>query len=96
MANKITLKDTAEKMTDSNYRTRFKAEYFQLKIRLERLKDFNTEIEASKLSNKRDEMPIHDCPYELLVEQEKVMTHYLRILEIRAKIEGVDLSTLDD
>lgn len=96
MVNEITLKETADKMTDPNYKTRFKAEYFQLKIRLAKLREFNTKIKASKLSNGEVEMPIHDCPDELLVEQEKVMTHYLRILEIRAKIEGVDLSALDD
>lgn len=32
------LKDTATLMVSSNYKERFKAEYYQLKIRLEKLK----------------------------------------------------------
>ena len=37
------------------------------------------------------EMPQHDCPEELLREQQTTMGNYLRILEVRAEIEGVDL-----
>lgn len=37
------------------------------------------------------EMPQHDCPDELLREQQEYMGQYLRILEVRAEIEGVDV-----
>lgn len=35
--------------------------------------------------------PPHDCPAELLREQQKKMGEYLHILEIRAVIEGIEL-----
>ena len=35
--------------------------------------------------------PKHDCPAELLREQQKKMGEYLHILEVRAVIEGIEL-----
>lgn len=37
------------------------------------------------------EMPPHDCPEDLLREQQRVMGEYLHLLEVRAVIEGIDL-----
>lgn len=73
----------------SDYKERFKAEYYQTKIRYERLKAFNTKIEAARMTDKEE--PKHDCPREILREQQSVMGEYLHILEVRAAIEGVDL-----
>lgn len=83
------LKDTVEKMNSSDYKERFIAEYQQIKIRYEKLKAFNTKIEASKIS--KVEEPKHDCPDELLRHQQSVMGEYLHVLELRAVIEGIDL-----
>ncbi|MBQ8371545.1 MAG: hypothetical protein IJX38_01210 [Clostridia bacterium] len=83
-------------MLSADYKERFKAKYQQTKIRYERLKTFNTKIEVAfracgcKEMNK-PEMPKHDCPVDLLREQQRVMGEYLHILEVRAVIEGVDL-----
>ena len=105
------LKETIELMQSGDYRERFKAEYLQTKIRYEKLKAFNTKIEASfrtggnvlfdPHSVRPDcggvecrvvvEMPKHDCPEDLLREQQRVMGEYLHILEVRAVIEGIDL-----
>ena len=41
------LNNTVELMNSSDYRDRFKAEYYQTKIRYEKLKKFNTKIEAA-------------------------------------------------
>lgn len=90
-AVQITLGDTAEMMKSKDYKERFKAEYFQTKIRYEKLKSFNTKIEAAQITE-AVEMPKHDCPDALLQEQQSVMGHYLHLLEIRAEIEGVDLT----
>ena len=91
---KLKLNDTVELMKSSDYRDRFVAEYIQLKIRYERLKDFNTRIEAARrtagLDNGVDE-PEHDCPAGLLREQQAAMGEYLHLLEVRAKIEDIDL-----
>lgn len=90
------LDETVDGMLSDDYKERFKAEYQQTKIRYERLKSFNTKIEAAHRtachdSAKKVEMPAHDCPMELLREQQAVMGQYLHILEIRAVIEGVEL-----
>lgn len=89
------LKDTIEMMTNIDYKERFKAEYYQTKVRYEKLKKLNTKIEAygSMPYDKRklNEEPIHDCPYELLRDQQRIMGEYLHILEVRAEIEGIDL-----
>ena len=89
--------DTIEGMLSPDYKERFRAEYIQTKIRYERLKAFNTKIEAAFRTEcerpevKKAPMPPHDCPHDLLREQQEVMGRYLHILEVRAVIEGVDL-----
>lgn len=89
------LRDTVQLMSSSDYKERMVAEYLQTKIRYEKLKDFNNKIEAavrtSGLDNGVDE-PLHDCPAVLLREQQAVMGEYLHLLEVRAIIEGVNLS----
>lgn len=86
--------DTVEQMQSADYKERFKAEYWQTKIRYERLKAFNNKIkaaESTKLMSNPVEMPEHDCPYDMLMRQQSVMGEYLHILEVRAIIEGVEL-----
>lgn len=89
------LKDTIEMMNSADYKERFKAEYYQTKIRYEKLKAFNTKIEAAERTQFSDavkvEMPKHDCPLELLKEQQSLMGMYLHILEVRAVIEKIEL-----
>ena len=89
MENINNLKDTVEMMVDGDYKERFKAEYYQTKIRYEKLKAFNNRIEAANLM-KMDE-PEHDCPLELLKQQQRAMGEYLHVLEIRAVIEKIEL-----
>lgn len=84
------LECTVEGMLHPDYKERFKAEYQQTKIRYEKLKEFNTKIKAAHMSSKV-EMPVHDCPDELLREQQAIMGQYLHVLEVRAKIEHIDL-----
>ena len=90
------LSDTIAAMCSDDYKARFIAEYYQTKIRYEKLKAFNTKIEAADrvmcLGEKpKVEEPKHDCPAELLVEQQNLMGRYLHILEVRAVIEGIEL-----
>ena len=90
------LDETVDGMLSDDYKERFKAEYQQTKIRYERLKAFNNKIEAAHRtachdSAKKVEMPAHDCPMELLREQQGIMGSYLHILEVRAIIEGIEL-----
>ena len=91
------LKSTIDYMTSKDYKERFLAEYWQTKIRYEKLKDFCTKIEAIRLKNcdfgSFLEEPKHDCPYELLREQQRIMGEYLHTLELRAVIEEIDLNS---
>lgn len=80
------LKDTVELMNSSDYKERFKAEYLQTKIRYEKLHTMLVKQQAGTL----DFTPT--CPLRVLIEQKKWMGEYLRCLEIRAEIEGVDLN----
>lgn len=86
---------TAGMMISYDYKIRFKAEYLQTKIRYEKLKAFNNKIEAARRTeytlDKRVEAPAHDCPQDLLLDQQRAMGEYLHILEVRAVIEGVEL-----
>ena len=90
------LKDTIEMMQSADYKERFKAEYQQTKIRYEKLKAFNNKIEAAHCTSYKGalgvEMPKHDCPDDMLREQQRFMGQYLHILEVRAVIEGIDLT----
>ena len=89
------LRDTIEMMNSADYKERFKAEYYQTKIRYEKLKAFNNRIEASQATAFEKvnvvERPKHDCPYDLLRSQQRAMGEYLHILEVRAVIEGIEL-----
>ena len=93
------LTDTVELMESDDYKDRFVAEYCQTKIRYEKLKAFNNKIEAARrvsynayeCKQKSIVEPKHDCPEELLREQQGIMGQYLHILEVRAEIEGIDL-----
>lgn len=84
-------KETAKMMMSEDYKERFKAEYYQLLIRYERLKAFNNKIEAAWRIGDKEKMPVHDCPDDLLREQQRVMGEYLHFLEVRAVIEGIEI-----
>lgn len=87
--NNMELKETVELMNSKDYKERFVAEYHQVKIRYEKLKNFCNKIEVEEMLGK--EATKHDCPLELLREQQKYMGLYLSILEKRALIESIVL-----
>lgn len=79
------LKDTIEMMNSKDYKERFKAEYWQTKIRYDKLHAMLIKYEAGTL----DFTPT--CPAYLLYEQRHLMMKYLNQLEVRAEIEGIEL-----
>ena len=83
------LAGTVDLMNSDNYKNRMIAEYHQTKIRYEKLKDFCNRIEAAQWTVL--EIPKHDCPFDMLRDQQRIMGEYLHILEVRAIIEGVEL-----
>lgn len=87
--NNKELKEKVELMNSEDYKERFVAEYHQVKIRYEKLKNFCNKIEVETMLGK--EVTKHDCPLELLREQQKYMGLYLSVLEKRALIENIVL-----
>ena len=79
------LKDTIELMNSEDYKERFKAEYYQTKIRYDKLHKMTTKYEAGTLEF------TPSCSIELLREQKRNMGQYLHCLEVRAEIEGIEL-----
>ena len=84
--------ETVDFMVSDDYKKRFIAEYWQTKIRYERLKKFNLKIKASNIDPKNYIEPKHDCPSYLLEEQQHILGQYLEILELRAILENIDLN----
>ena len=83
------LADSVVLMQSNKYQDRFCAEYLQLRVRMEKLNKFLTEIRMAE--EMHNESPKHDCPVELLEEQLYNMEQYKRSLEERAIIESIDV-----
>ena len=81
----MNLLDTKEMMGSSDFKERFRAEYFQLKLRLEGLEKMLVGYKNETLTF----TPI--CSYDLLNSQARIMKVYLEILEERALLESVNL-----
>ena len=78
-------KETIELMNSGDYKERFKAEYYQTKIRYDKLHRMIIKYEAGTLEFEPS------CNISLLTQQANFMGNYLRILEIRAEIEKIEL-----
>ena len=85
MEKNLELMHTAAMMSSSDYKERFKAEYWQTKIRYDKLHHMCVKYEAGTLEFEPS------CSLELLKKQKAAMGQYLNCLEIRAQIEGVAL-----
>ena len=81
----VDLKDTIELMTSEDYKDRFKAEYYQTKIRYDRLHKMVVKMEAGTLEFE----PI--CGIDVFKGQLANMGKYLYVLEVRAQIEDIEL-----
>lgn len=79
------LRDTFYMAESSDYKERFKAEYFQLKIRYDRLERMMNNLESDTLT----------CSRRLYDTQLLGMSIYLEALRERAVIEGIDLGEDD-
>ena len=79
-------KNNEQKSIERNsYKDRFITEYKELKSRLDKLHKMIIKYKAETL----DFEP--DCPIEVLEDQEYYMSEYLKVLEIRAEIEKINL-----
>lgn len=80
------LKDTIAFMNSSDYKERFKAEYYQTKIRYDKLFAMIAKWDEGVLEF------TSSCSRTLLSRQLHHMRMYLIDLETRAKIEGIKLT----
>lgn len=81
------LKDTVDLMLSDDPRDRFKAEYWQTKIRFDRLNKTILEYDNDAKSS------APPCPSrETLLLQGMRMASYLSLLRLRAKMEGIDIA----
>ena len=79
------LKETVPMMESEDYKERFKAEYLQLEIRVNGLRNMLKKYKDGTLTFKPS------CSYDLLNGQLKAMELYATYLDERAEIEGIDL-----
>ena len=79
------LRDTIEMMNSKDYKERFKAEYYQVVIRYQKLKSM-----LDKWDNDQLEFT-PTCPRSTYNMQITAMTDYIAVLEARAVMEGVEL-----
>lgn len=79
------LRDTIEMMNSGDYKERFKAEYYQVVIRYQKLKSM-----LDKWDNDQLEFT-PTCPRSTYNVQIAAMTDYIAVLEARAVMEGVEL-----
>lgn len=77
--------DTVEMMNSENYKERFRAEYFQLDIRINMLSNMLETYKEGNLSF------TPSCYQEVLYTQLVHMESYKKSLEERAKIENIVL-----
>jgi len=80
------LANTVDAMLSDNYKDRFIAEYYQTKIRYDKLHNTIIKMEAGTLGFEPK------CDIGLLKGQASYMGQYLYTLEVRAEIENIDLT----
>lgn len=81
------LNETVEMMNSKEYQERFKAEYYQLKIRICGLENMLLAWDNDKLTFEPR------CPKSTFILQLRSMQDYKAILEMRAVMENIDIDT---
>ena len=79
------LKQTVELMNSSDYKERFKAEYYQLKIRYDKLHNMCEKWDKNELEF------TPTCSRFIYARQLNAMAFYLKVLEERAVAEKIEL-----
>lgn len=79
------LNETIELMTSSDYKDRFKAEYYQLECRIRKLEDMVKNWDKGLLCF------TPTCERRWYTMQLYAMNEYLEILKMRAEKENIDL-----
>lgn len=83
------LQDTIKMMESTDYKERFRAEYYQTAIRYRKLKSMLDKWDKGKLNFSAA------CPRSTYNAQIEAMTKYLAVLEARAVMENIELEELE-
>lgn len=83
--NPSELPETIRLMLSDDFKERVKGEYWQLKIRRDKLKEMCDKYAAGELTF------TPSCPLTILLDQVDAMDLYMEILEKRAEMEDIDL-----
>ena len=78
------LKETIELMISDDYNDRFRAEYYQLEVRIDKLQTMLEKYKNNQL------VFVPKCSYDLLSKQLEAMVQYRDCLLERAIIEDID------
>ena len=89
----VELKDTVDLMLSKDYKDRFKAEYYQLKNRYDKLQALVVKYEAGVDVGSSDSYLgfTPTTPLNTLMKQATAMRNYLYSLEKRAVFEHIEL-----
>lgn len=82
----ITLKDVAPSVAVRGYKTRAVAEYWEAKLRYDKVHFLVTSYHAGKLKFNPA------TPIKVLEKEDQILSEYISVLEERAKFEQIDLS----
>lgn len=85
VVREMQLIDTAALMLDEDYKARFMAEYYQVKIRYEKLTKMIDDWDNGRLNFKPT------CPLSTYMMQLDAMRKYIAVLEARAVMEHIEL-----
>lgn len=85
LPKELELSDTIDLMLSEDYKERFQAEYWQAKIRYEKLCDILIKHEAKTLGFELS------CPVEILEDQKYNLEQYIHGMRVRAEIEKITL-----
>lgn len=85
------LKDTITMMQSEDFVDRLRAEYWQAKIRLEKLHAANVKADAERRLSEMCESRAAYHTNELMHEQEEIMRRYTNLLELRAELGRIAL-----
>lgn len=88
--NKNNLNETIPMMVSEDYKERFKAEYFQLKIRMDGLSNMIMRYKEGTLTFEPS------CSCHLLENQLVAMRMYAKVLDQRATIEEIELEVCEN
>lgn len=94
-------REIAAMMDSGEYKERFRAEYWEIKIRYEQKRDMLIKMDAARaMAEMVGHQPDYTkflgftptCPYEMISEQCCLLRRYLDMLETQAVMEEIDLT----